>query len=223
MSTRRPARQSVDIGVANRQSTMTFFIKNHASPEQLLRQIEGLYNSGQTDEARSVCDCIIDAYHPLIENSDFFVLHAKILFEITDTADLAEAALEHALRLDTSNQSALELKNILWAQQDLRDGLYLKGETALRAILKAQTLNPYALFVLAHHLLWRNGSESEAIELLERCLILRPHFLKARLDLAMAYKKAHLLAKADAAFLECLRLDANAENHPLYRQHLQSL
>ncbi|MBY0385690.1 hypothetical protein K2X05_11090 [bacterium] len=223
MSTRRSARQSVDIGVADRQSTMTFFIKNHASPEQLLRQIEGLYNAGQTDEARNVCDCIVDAYHPLIQNSDFFVLHAKILFEVSDSRDLVKAALEQALLIDPSNSSALELKNTLMAQRDLRDGLYEQGEASLRTLLNGQTLNAYALFVLAHHLLWKNGPESEAIELFERCLILRPHFLKARLDLAMAYKKAHLFAKADAAFLECLRLDANAENHPFYRQHLQSL
>lgn len=223
MSTRRSARQSVDIGVASRQSTMTFFIKNHASPEQLLRQIEGLYNASKTDEALNVCDCIIDAYHPLIQNSDFFVLHAKILFEVTDASDLVHAALEQALRIEPSNQSALELKNILQARQDLRDGLYSQGEATLRALLSNQTLNAYALFVLAHHLLWKNGPESEAIELFERCLALRPHFLKARLDLAMAYKKAHLLAKADAAFLECLRLDTNVENHPFYRQHLQSL
>lgn len=223
MSTRRSARHSVDIGVANRQSTMTFFIKNHASPEQLLRQIEGLYNAGQTEEARSVCDCVIDAYHPLIQNSDFFVLHAKILFELNESSNLATAALEQALLLDSSHLGAQELKTILSAQKDLRDGLYEQGETTLRTLLSHEQLNAFALFILAHHLLWKNGPESEAIELFERCLILRPHFLKARLDLAMAYKKAHLLAKADAAFLECLRLDTNTENHPFYRQHLQSL
>ncbi len=224
MSIVKTARHLVGIDVENNQSTMALFIKNHTSPAQLLRQLEGLYGSGQVEEAQHFASGIIDTYHPLIQEADFFVLHSKILFEVWGGDHLeTQAALNQALILEPNHRSALSLLKTYQAQQDLRDGLYALGEAALRDMVQADPLNAFATYILAHHLLWKNGPEADAIRFFEHTLQLRPRFLRAHLGLAMSYKKARDLAKADAAFAECLGLDSNFQNHEFYKRHLQNL
>lgn len=224
MSIVKTARHLVGIDVEKIQSTMALFIKNHTSPEQLLRQLEGLYSSGQVQEAQHFASGIIDTYHPLIQEADFFVLHSKILFEtLGGDHHETQAALKQALILDPNHRAALTLLKTYQAQQDLRDGLYAQGEATLREMVQTDTLNAYAAYILAHHLLWKNGPEADAIRFFEHTLQLRPRFLRAHVGLGMAYKKARDLAKADAAFADCLGLDSNFQNHEFYKRHLQNL
>lgn len=227
MSIRRSARHLSILGQDDTFDTVSLFVKNHTSPEHLLQQIEGLAHSGQNFEAHELCEHIINAEHILIRSADFFVLQAKILFEmpheIRGLQKKTEAAIRQALLIDPINPSALEFDAVLKSQSFLRDGLYAAGETALRELLTLHPLNPYASYVLAQHLLWKNGPENEAAQWFEHCLQLRPRFLAARLGLAYTYKKARNFAKADQCFRECLKLDRNPDNHPLYKQHLQNL
>ena len=223
MSIRRTARHLLVSGESETASTVSLFIKNHTSPEHLLQQIEGLAHSGQNFEAQTLCEHIINAEHILIRSADFFVLQAKILFEMDGGRKQSEAAIRQALLVDPINPSALEFDAVLKSQSLLLDGMYSDGEATLRQLLSLHPLNPYASYVLAQHLLWKNGPENECILWFEHSLNLRPRFLAARLGLAYAYKKVRNLAKADACFKECIKLDRNPENHPLYKQQLQNL
>ncbi len=227
MNTRRSARHLLVLGESETASTVSLFIKNHTSPEHLLQQIEGLAHSGQNFEAQALCEHIINAEHILIRSADFFVLQAKILFEMPNeigrASERAQAAVRQALLIDPINASALEFDALLKSQSLLRDGLYADGEKALRDLLTLQPLNAYASYVLAQHLLWKNGPENEAILWFEHSLQLRPRFLAARLGLAHAYKKVRNFAKADVCFKECIKLDRNPDNHSIYKQHLQNL
>ncbi len=219
---RKSARHFVDIDIENKQSTMALFIKNHKNPEQLFRQVERLYNSGEVQEASHVCQSIVDEYHPLIQNTNFFVLQAKILFEVGDDLG-ARACTSQALLLESDHDGALEMQELLNAQEDLRDGLYEQGEITLRQLLSEKPMNAYATYLLAHHLLWKNGPEVEALKYFEQSLQLRPRFLRARLGQALAYKKVRDFAKAEAAFAECLRIDSSVENHDFYKRNLQNI
>lgn len=201
---------------------MALFIKNHTNPDQLFRQIEKLYTAGEVQEASHVCQCIVDEYHPLIQNPDFFVLQSKILFEVCDDLG-ARASLSQALLLDSTHAIALEMQMTLNAQEDLRDGLYEQGEQILRQMVIERPFNAYAPYLLAHHLLWKNGPEAEALQFFEQSLQLRPRFLRARLGQALAYKKIRDFTNAEAAFAECLRIDSNLENHELYKRNLQNI
>jgi tetratricopeptide (TPR) repeat protein len=223
MSTRRSARHLFVSGDGEETNTISLFVKNHTSPEHLLQQIEGLAHSGQTHEAQALCENIINAEHALLRSSAFFVLHAKILFELYGNSQKTAAAIRQALLVDPICSSALEFDAVLKSQGLLQDGLYAAGEASLRELLALHPLNAYAAFALAQHLLWKNGPENEAILWFEHCLQLRPRFLTAQLGLAYAYKKVRNFAKADLCFKECIRLDRNTENHPLYKQHLQNL
>ncbi len=220
---RRTARHFLVLGESEITDTVSLFIKNHTSPEHLLQQIEGLAHLGQNFEAQMLCEHIINAEHILIRSADFFVLQAKILFEMDVSKKQVEAAVRQALLVDPINSSALEFDAVIQGQSLLQDGLYIDGEACLRDLLHHHPLNAYASFILAQHLLWKNGPENEAIRWFEHSIQLRPRFLAARLGLAYAYKKVHNFAKSDMCFRECMKLDGNPENHPTYKQHLQNL
>ncbi len=223
MSIRKSARQLLDIGEEKQLTTTSLFIKNHANADQLFRQIEGLYQSGQLAEARKVIECVIDSYHQLIQSADFFILYAQVLFEDLGTQKEITAALLQALFIDPENKKATDFLQLLKHAEDLQDGLYTQGEEGLRELLNREVWKAYTYYYLGHHLLWKNGPENEAVSFLERSLELKPRFLKAQLDLAYAYKKGQLVHKAHGAFTKCLEIDANESNHNLYRRHLQSL
>ena len=223
MSIRKSARQLLDIGEEKQLTTTSFFIRNHANPEQLFRQIEGLHQSGQLAEVRKVIECVIDSYHQLIQSAEFFILYAQVLFESDSSPKEITAALQQALFIEPGNKKATDFFQLLKYWEDIQDGLYVQGEEGLRELLSREVWKAYTYYFLGHHLLWKNGPQQEAVQFLERSLELKPRFLKAQLDLALAYKKGQLLLKAHGAFTKCIELDANESNHDLYRRHLQSL
>ncbi len=223
MSTRKSARQFVDTSNQGQNSTTSLFIKNHTSPTQLLSQVRMLFAEGHLHEAQHVMECIIDNYNPLISSADLFVLNAKVDIELHGFNVHAKCALQQALLLEPQHEEALKLSAVSQHHDELRDGLYETATEALRKQLQQDPNDVYAMYVLANHLFWKNGPEQEATSLLEKAVKLRPSFLKAWLCLAMAYKKAQDLGKAEGAFQECLSLDTNATNQEFYKKHLQSL
>ena len=223
MSTHKSARQLLDIGVEKQLTTTSLFIKKHANPDQLFRQIESLHQSGQLSEARKVIECVIDSYHQLIQSAEFFILYAQVLFEDQATQKEITAALQQSLFIEPENKKATDFLLLLKYQEELNDGLYAQGEQGLREMLEKEAWKAYTYYFLGHHLLWKNGPENEAVQFLERSLELKPRFLKAQLDLALAYKKGQNMYKAHGAFTKCIEIDANESNHDLYRRHLQSL
>jgi predicted Zn-dependent protease len=223
MSSKKSARQFAETKTQTQNSTTSLFIKNHTSPEQLLAQIEVLFDQGHLHEANHAVECIIDHYNPLISSADLFTLHAKIYIELFGFNVHAQSSIQQALLLEPNHEEAIALQKVSALHEELRDGLYESAEEGLRSFISTHTENTYAMYVLANHLFWKNGPEVEAVELLEKVVKNRPSFLKAWLSLAMAYKKCLRPVKAEAAFLECLGLDINASNKEMYQKHLQSL
>lgn len=223
MGTRRGARQLFGSEDYRKDSTTSLFIKKHKNPEQLLSQIESLYLQSQIKEVIHLIECVIDNNSDLLSNPDIFVLYSKALIEFQGLTHQSESALYQAQLLNKNSATVLELQNLFALNEELRDGLYSSAEEKLNTLLQKDPKNGIALFMLGSHLLWKTERTSTAVELLEKATKLRPHFLKAWVHLAMAYKKNHLLALADQAFQECIALDPNPNQHHFYKTHLQAL
>lgn len=188
-----------------------------------MAQVDVLFAQGHLHEANHVVECIIDHCNPLVASPELFTLHSKIFIELFGFNVHAQCSVQQALLLDHTHEEALALQQLGSLHEELRDGLYESAETGLRTFIAQHPHNPYAKYILANHLFWKNGPEAEAIELLEKCVKNRPSFLKAWLCLAMAYKKCQNSTAAETAFQECLELDINSSNKEFYQKHLQSL
>lgn len=220
---RKSARQFINIRENTQNSTTALFVQNHTSPKHLLAQVETLFDRGELHPAKDLVECIIDNNNALVSSADLFVLHAKIFIELCGFNVDAQCAVQQALLLEPQNAEALKFEVLANIHEDFRDGLYEQGENSVREVLAADTDSTYGRFLLGYHMFWKNGSQTEAVELLEKCVQKRPSFLRAWLCLAMAYKKNQELAKAEKAFQECLAIDANPTNLDFYKNHLQSI
>jgi tetratricopeptide (TPR) repeat protein len=223
MGFKRSARQFVNTNDSADNCTTSLFVQNHTSPEHLLAQVEGLFHRGDIHQASHLIECIIDSNNALVSSADLFVLHAKTFIEQHGFSVHAQCSIQQALLLEPQHEEALRLQTLSKLHEEFRDGLYTQAQESIRAFLVENPQDVYARYLLAYNLFWKNGAQTEALELLEKCVKARPSFLRAWLCLAMAYKKSQDFAKADDAFQECLGLDRNPNNLDFYKNHLQSI
>jgi tetratricopeptide (TPR) repeat protein len=223
MGFKRSANQFVNTNEASTGCTTSLFVQNHTSPQHLLQQVEALVSRGEIHQASYLIDCIIDNNNALVSSADLFVLHAKIYIEQFGFSVHAQCAIQQALLLEPNHGDALRLQTLSNLHEEFRDGLYTQAQESVREFLKTNPDNVYATYLLAYNMFWKNGAESEAVELLEKCVKARPSFLRAWLCVAMAYKKNQNFEKAEDAFQECLGLDKNPSNSDFYKNHLQSI
>lgn len=222
MSSRRSARQFTNFGETT-TSTTSLFVQNHTSPEHLLAQVETLFFRGDLHQTHHLIECIVENNNALVGSADLFVTHAKVFIELYGFNVHAQCSVEQALLLEPEHAEALKLKTLSRLHEEFRDGLYTQAETELRELIKSEPENIYAQYLLAYHLFWKNGAQTEALDLLETSVRQRPSFLRAWLCLAMAYKRGHQSEKAEDAFQECLALDKDPVNLEFYKNHLQSI
>lgn len=223
MSSRRGARQLLNVREYRPDSTMSLFVKNHKNPDQLLNQIEALYLQNQITESVHLMECVIENNSELLNSARFFFLYSQALVELQGFSSQAESALHQSFLMDRNDRKAQEFQSLFDLNNDLRDGLYSSAEEKLRTLLSHDPKNAMVLFLLGSHLFWKTENTAEAIAFLEKAVDLRPAFLKAWVHLAMAYKKSLLFVLADQAFQECLNLDPNPNQHNFYKTHLQAL
>lgn len=167
LSTKRSARIHRDHDSNDIVSSMSYFVRHHRDSEQLFSQMRALHASGQLYEVSILAQCIIDEYNDNIQNVDFFILAAKVEIEIHGFTKNVDQLLRQALKLAPFNDVALAFFKMSTACVDLKDGLYEKGEAALRECLAINSLRPYAGFLLGHHLFWKTNQTEQAIALLE--------------------------------------------------------
>lgn len=202
-------------------ASMSYFVRHHRDPEQLFVQMHALFASGQLREVIALTQCIINEYNENIQNADFFILAAQAEIQLHGFSKTVDSYLRQALKVAPFNDVALAFFKLSSACLDLKDGLYDKGEDVLRECLSVSSLRPYACFFLGHHLFWKNGSLSEAISLLEEAVSLRDGFLKAWVDLAMAYKRSGEREKANGALQKCLKIDREPLRRAFYERHIE--
>lgn len=222
MSYRTNARQVIIDDQVSEPSTMVF-VRNHKSPDHLIEQLQTLYYLGHVEEFLHLADCVLEVQNPLVGESSFFETYAKALVEIQGFSTETHCAVNQAMMLNAQSVPAMKLHTLCLWKEMLKDGLYSEVETTIEAHLVKEPQDLLAAYLLAHHLFWKNRNEERAIELLESIVERRPSFLKAWLDLGMAYKKSRKSEKAQNAFKTCLDLDTNEQNCEQYERHLQSL
>jgi tetratricopeptide (TPR) repeat protein len=221
LSANKSARANIKEETNDIVSSMSYFVRHHKDSEQLFIQMRALFASGQLLEVNTLAQCVVNEYNDNIQNADFFILAAKAEIELHGFTKNVDGYLRQALKLAPFNDVALAFFKMSSACLDLKDGLYEKGEATLRRCLKTSSIRAYASFFLGHHLFWKNGELAEAVELLEDATNLRDSFLKAWVDLGLAYKRSGQREKANSAFEKCLKLDRETVRRAFYERHIE--
>jgi tetratricopeptide (TPR) repeat protein len=104
------------------------------------------------------------------------------------------------------NKQNIPVADHAYALRELRAGDARGSELRLRALLSAAPRDIENSRLLAVALLMQ-GNISEALDALERLIVVAPEFLQARIDLARAYRKAERADRAHTELRRVLRQD----------------
>jgi tetratricopeptide (TPR) repeat protein len=203
-------------------NTARAFLKRHADPEILLGQLKNLFLGGEIESCKDLIQLIIEEQHILSEAPELFILRAQIAFEQSDDPQEYKQWLKQAQLCPSSDNALNDWMKLTEAQSALKDGDYKTGEGLLHSLMDSEQVGNLALYVLAHHLFWKNIDTKKALELLEDIVQDRPHFVKAWACLGFVYNKLNFKAKAQYAFGQCIEFESNPEKIKFYKQQLAS-
>ncbi|MBF0387194.1 MAG: hypothetical protein HQL20_04990 [Candidatus Omnitrophica bacterium] len=175
------------------KSAMTTETEKH---NPTLATIKKLYNDGQTDRALVMAKSIETQKPELLKDVDFAILYAKILFEVDGPSSKTRAVLGQAFSEHPANPHLAEYMEVVEAETNLSHEKSDAGAQELAQIIRRSPENVYALFFLGSHLYWVEKDSQQALRYLERCVRLRPNFVRAKACLAVVYKE---LGMRDAA------------------------
>lgn len=177
--------------------------------DRTVTAIRRFYGDGKIDKALVLAGVLEREKPKMSENVGFLLLFAKILIETEGATSKIRNLLTKAFLLEPENQEASEYLEIIEAKTQLKKGLNDLGEQTLRNIIRRSPNNPHALFLLGTHLFWTERLTSEPVKLLERCVEVRPNFLRAWACLGTIYRKIGRPALAVRAFRRCSALETN--------------
>jgi tetratricopeptide (TPR) repeat protein len=190
--------------------------------DSTVTSIRRLYSDGRIDKALVLATVLEREKPKILENVGFLLLYAKILLETEGTTSKIRNLLTKAFLLDSENQEASEYLEIIEAKTQLKKGRNDIGELALKNIIRRSPKNEHALFLLGAHLFWTEGLTSEPIKLLERCLAVRPNFLRAWACLGTIYKQIGHSSLAIRAFRRCSALETNQRMKSYFKEMIES-
>jgi cytochrome c-type biogenesis protein CcmH/NrfG len=190
--------------------------------DQTITSIRRLYRDGKIDRALVLSNVLEREKPKMLENVGFLLLFAKILIETEGATSKIRNLLTKAFLLDPENEEASEYLEIIDAKTQLKKGLNDLGEQTLKNIIRRSPTNPHALFLLGTHLFWTEGLTSEAIKHLERCLEVRPNFLRAWACLGTIYRQIGQPALAVRAFRRCTALETNQRMRDYFKGMIES-
>ena len=185
-----------------------------------LTAIKKLYQEGSVEDALAMITTLVLDKKQLEKNVNFLLLSAKLLMEAEGPTSKIRNQLTRALLVDPDHKDVNEYLEVIEAKALLKEGLNDYGEQGLKAILRRSPDNVHALFYLGTHLYWIEHQEASAIRYLERCVQVRPNFLRAWGCLGSIYDEIGEITLASRAFRKCIELEKNERMRAFFKQRL---
>lgn len=183
-------------------------------------RIRQLFEQGFLEDALANAAALEKEGGKLATEVGFLLTYAKILLEAEGPSSKIRALLTKAFLLKPESPELADYLALIEAKCRLgRDGND-QGEKDLKTILGRSPMNVHALFTLGSHLYWVENQADEAIRLLQRCVDIRPNFLRAWACLAAIHAKRGDTAPAQHALGRCLALEKNPSMHAYFEKML---
>jgi tetratricopeptide (TPR) repeat protein len=179
--------------------------KNGNLPEAL-----GLISTLEKDKPESMADLAA------------VLLYLKILFESEGPLSKINSLISSGLIRFPTDPSLHEFLDLSKAKSQLNTRAVDAGIQALQGVTQRSPTNYLAFFILGSALHWEKKDELNAIKYLEKCITLRPEFLRAWACLGVAYKGIGNPSLAARAFQKCIVLETNPQMKSFFQSQIQS-
>lgn len=168
-----------------------------------LTRIRNLFNEGNVDQALVLARTLEAKKPDAVTQIGFALLYTQLLIEVDAPSSKIKSVLNHAIVENPSDARLLEYLEIVEADSNLSHEKDDAGEVALANVIRRSPDNAHALFLLGSHLFWVEHDTQRSLSCLQRCVQLRPNFLRAKACLAAIYKTLNLDHHAERLLTEC--------------------
>lgn len=175
-----------------------------------ITKIRELFDAGNIEKSLFIVQQAEKAKPKLLKNAAFILLYVQILIESDGPSSKMRSILTRSYLNDVENAQLSEYREIIEAKNNLSHGMKDIGGQALINIIRRSPKNAHALFILGSHLCWIENEYARAIQLLERCVVQRPNWLKANGCLAALYSKTDNEVLAQKYIRKCIALSKDA-------------
>lgn len=172
-------------------------------------KVRSLYNEGDIEDALALAKALEDKKPDLLSNVDFVLLYVQVLLETDGPSSKMKSLLSRALLDNPDDPRIAEYLEIIEAKSCLSHEKNDAGEQMLSNIIRRSPENAHALFLLGSHLFWVENETQQSLRYLEKCVSIRPRFLKAIACLAALYKKLNLDDNAARLLIKCSSLSSS--------------
>jgi len=182
-----------------------------------ISKIRELFDAGDIEKSLLLARQAEEKNPKLLDNAAFLLLYIQILIEADAPSSKVRALLTQSYLKDVENAQLSEYREILEAKNNLSHEKNDIGEQALENIIRRSPKNAHALFLLGSHLCWVENEYARAIQLLERCVVLRPNWLKANGCLTALYSKTDNEVLTQKYIRRCVTLSKDARTKAYFK------
>lgn len=187
-----------------------------------LTKIRKFFNEGKLEQALSFASAAEAEQKKLSDNPTFLLTYVKILFETEGPTSKMKSLLVKLQTKEETDQEVTDYWDLIEAKHLMTHGTQQAGELLLKSLLRRSPNNAHALFLLGSQAYYANGDIAEAVRCLERCVSLRPCFLRAWGCLGVIYRATGDGSAAERAFKKCLSLETNAKMKAFFTEQLNA-
>jgi len=179
------------------------------------------YSEGKLEAALSLAILHEKEEPKLLEQTSFLLLYAKLLLETEGPGSKTRGLIGKAYLIEPENPEILDYLELTEAKHELSHGIAEDGLKRLKNLTFRSPHNPHALFILGGYLFWSLQLTIDSTRYLQRCVGLRPTFLRAWACLGAIYLQNGDLGLADKAFRKCVSLETNPQMKEFFKRQLE--
>lgn len=199
-----------------------FVAKSNAKSNPTLDMIRKTFEDGHLPDALSFMTVLEKDTPKALEDLPTVVLYLRILFECEGPLSKINSLIASALIKFPSDPALQEFLDLSKAKSLLNNRSFANAFEALVSLNQRSPSNYLAQFTLGSALHWEKKDELNAVKYLEKCITIRPQFLRAWACLGVAYKGLGNHSLAKRAFMKCIELESNPQMKVYFQSQVQS-
>jgi len=186
-------------------------------------RLKEFYSAGKLENALVLARAIEKEKPKVAEKTGFLMTYVKILLEAEGPSSKIKQLATKAHLMEPENSEVNEYIELIDAKYQLFHGGDAEGKRGLHELLRRSPKNVHALFLIGSHSFWYEKEPGIALRYLERCVSLRPKFLRAWGCLGAVYSKLNHPSLAVRAFRKCFALENNPQMREFFKDQIEAL
>ena len=198
----------------------TVLVSDTHKANPAVNRLKSLFDKGQMEDALLSVREITENIEKYGDDSTLLLLCAKVLFETEAPTGQIKTMLVKASLVEPDNSDITDFMSLLHAKTEMSFGSREHAKQILWSLLQRNPDHVHAHFLAGVFLNSKDQNPVLAIQHLEKCVSLRPNFIRAWGCLAAIARKLGHKNLAERALNKCVGLETNGSMKAYFKRLL---